>query len=120
MFFFFLQAEDGIRDRNVTGVQTCALPISLIAAAARELQRLHDEFDFADAARTELDVIGELAPLHFALDEGLHLPQALEHAVVQIAAVDERPYGCRVDFRVTLGTGDRAGLDVRVPLPVAS
>src|SRR5699024_173449 len=28
---FFLQAEDGIRDRNVTGVQTCALPISMAA-----------------------------------------------------------------------------------------
>src|SRR5699024_11802219 len=26
---FFFQAEDGIRDRNVTGVQTCALPIFL-------------------------------------------------------------------------------------------
>src|SRR5699024_11885687 len=26
---FFFQAEDGIRDRNVTGVQTCALPILL-------------------------------------------------------------------------------------------
>src|SRR5438067_6142063 len=28
--FFFFQAEDGIRDRNVTGVQTCALPISFL------------------------------------------------------------------------------------------
>src|SRR5256885_15484542 len=27
-FFFFFQAEDGIRDYKVTGVQTCALPIS--------------------------------------------------------------------------------------------
>src|SRR5207248_4357208 len=27
--FFFFQAEDGIRDRTVTGVQTCALPISM-------------------------------------------------------------------------------------------
>src|SRR3989337_3489604 len=27
-FFFFFQAEDGIRDATVTGVQTCALPIS--------------------------------------------------------------------------------------------
>src|SRR5699024_11788733 len=26
-YLFFFQAEDGIRDRNVTGVQTCALPI---------------------------------------------------------------------------------------------
>src|SRR6266513_3478256 len=31
-FFFFFQAEDGIRDRNVTGVQTCALPISCSGA----------------------------------------------------------------------------------------
>src|SRR5205823_9300127 len=28
-FFFFFQAEDGIRDKLVTGVQTCALPIFL-------------------------------------------------------------------------------------------
>src|SRR5690554_3357818 len=28
MLFFFFQAEDGIRDADVTGVQTCALPIS--------------------------------------------------------------------------------------------
>src|SRR5882762_2842965 len=27
LFFFFFQAEDGIRDSSVTGVQTCALPI---------------------------------------------------------------------------------------------
>src|SRR5699024_12178230 len=32
IFIFFFQAEDGIRDRNVTGVQTCALPI--LAASA--------------------------------------------------------------------------------------
>src|SRR5205823_7223364 len=29
MSFFFFQAEDGIRDKLVTGVQTCALPISV-------------------------------------------------------------------------------------------
>src|SRR5256885_9674215 len=28
--FFFFQAEDGIRDYKVTGVQTCALPISML------------------------------------------------------------------------------------------
>ena len=33
MFFFFFQAEDGIRDWSVTGVQTCALPILGIAEA---------------------------------------------------------------------------------------
>src|SRR5688572_31797641 len=30
---FFFQAEDGIRDLTVTGVQTCALPISLLRGA---------------------------------------------------------------------------------------
>src|SRR5437868_14617167 len=34
---FFFQAEDGIRDRNVTGVQTCALPISTNGFAPRRL-----------------------------------------------------------------------------------
>src|SRR5207245_8549419 len=34
MFFFFFQAEDGIRYATVTGVQTCALPISLYEPVA--------------------------------------------------------------------------------------
>src|SRR5437667_501503 len=34
-FFFFFQAEDGIRDRDVTGVQTCALPIYVYLAPGR-------------------------------------------------------------------------------------
>src|SRR5699024_12091848 len=34
--FYFFQAEDGIRDRNVTGVQTCALPILCRRTAVTE------------------------------------------------------------------------------------
>src|SRR5437773_6804302 len=34
MLFFFFQAEDGIRDRDVTGVQTCALPILVVGDEA--------------------------------------------------------------------------------------
>src|SRR2546426_10991296 len=34
LFFFFFQAEDGIRDYKVTGVQTCALPISAFSPEA--------------------------------------------------------------------------------------
>src|SRR5438552_17565467 len=34
LFFFFFQAEDGIRDDLVTGVQTCALPICFHIMAA--------------------------------------------------------------------------------------
>src|SRR5688572_32547897 len=36
-FFFFFQAEDGIRDLTVTGVQTCALPISLKSGKEAEV-----------------------------------------------------------------------------------
>src|SRR5689334_23529696 len=38
-FFFFFQAEDGIRDGTVTGVQTCALPISYGWARERPRDR---------------------------------------------------------------------------------
>src|SRR6266566_8941230 len=44
-FFFFFQAEDGIRDYKVTGVQTCALPIW------RRLADLADARRYEDAAR---------------------------------------------------------------------
>src|SRR5256885_17024860 len=37
VMFFFFQAEDGIRDYKVTGVQTCALPIYLVELAVELL-----------------------------------------------------------------------------------
>src|SRR5690606_40686402 len=37
IFFFFFQAEDGIRDFHVTGVQTCALPICAAAIGLLQL-----------------------------------------------------------------------------------
>src|SRR5258708_20700386 len=39
--FFFFQAEDGIRDDLVTGVQTCALPISAAARRGAPRRRPH-------------------------------------------------------------------------------
>src|SRR5438270_6131714 len=39
-FFFFFQAEDGIRDLTVTGVQTCALPISACLGLTPACDRL--------------------------------------------------------------------------------
>src|SRR5205085_6305334 len=44
-WFFFFQAEDGIRDLTVTGVQTCALPISVIRRAELHGAR-RDEVDY--------------------------------------------------------------------------
>src|SRR5699024_11724181 len=40
-FVFFFQAEDGIRDRNVTGVQTCALPILSDSEIAGKILESH-------------------------------------------------------------------------------
>src|SRR5207248_6164730 len=37
LFVFFFQAEDGIRDRTVTGVQTCALPILYLSESPASL-----------------------------------------------------------------------------------
>src|SRR5690606_39430737 len=52
-FFFFFQAEDGIRDFHVTGVQTCALPICFtVQLPGREAPGL-DLLAFEDAASGE-------------------------------------------------------------------
>src|SRR5260370_22903765 len=39
---FFFQAEDGIRDSSVTGVQTCPLPISYAVFCLRKKDHRHD------------------------------------------------------------------------------
>src|SRR5207248_5900917 len=59
---FFFQAEDGIRDRTVTGVQTCALPIctaevddDLLPALADHLEQLLLEL----GRRVEVDLAGQ-------------------------------------------------------------
>src|SRR5437867_10281961 len=57
--YFFFQAEDGIRDRTVTGVQTCALPILVERA---RLERIHRGRDRAvpghqDAGDVAIDLL---------------------------------------------------------------
>src|SRR3712207_1210236 len=52
MFFFFFQAEDGIRDIGVTGVQTCAVPIAdtqnVLSSAHAAIQRNGREVSLVD------------------------------------------------------------------------
>src|SRR5699024_2804099 len=51
---FFFQAEDGIRDRNVTGVQTCALPI--YPAVREKMIRKRDALKETDVPCVVLDI----------------------------------------------------------------
>src|SRR5688572_31336510 len=60
ILFFFFQAEDGIRDLTVTGVQTCALPISAFT----------DDLEHADIAGPRH--VCATAKLHGELAEAQH------------------------------------------------
>src|SRR2546430_4657738 len=51
--FFFFQAEDGIRDLTVTGVQTCALPILHGLVRAPHVDHLHPDSGIALAAAAD-------------------------------------------------------------------
>src|SRR5438046_8907283 len=58
-FFFFFQAEDGIRDWSVTGVQTCALPISHVRRRDQAAGPCHSGRDRRPAARSEERRVGK-------------------------------------------------------------
>src|SRR5256885_9689860 len=63
LYLFFFQAEDGIRDYKVTGVQTCALPIFVESVASRLLrdQRRGDQLGHVVSRLTaQVATVGEL------------------------------------------------------------
>src|SRR5207249_5150017 len=62
---FFFQAEDGIRDRNVTGVQTCALPISVLPCSIWPSPR-HDRFGLRVVTLSRLQASLDVAARVFA------------------------------------------------------
>src|SRR5256886_13070849 len=72
---FFFQAEDGIRDLTVTGVQTCALPISEVSLLHLVQLGLHLRRE------PDLEHVGE-APLHDAPHD-LALGRGMEAAVLR-------------------------------------
>src|SRR6266576_6508197 len=84
--FFFFQAEDGIRDLYVTGVQTCALPIS-------EWMKKSNRQNFAHADMADPKVLN--AVIWFACTgSGSNIPQTAQLPAYQamrlgIAKVDD-------------------------------
>src|SRR5260221_1404418 len=74
--FFFFQAEDGIRDHCVTGVQTCALPISFsVLFGGKFVLEMRGNVGFGDASgigagRMEKGAAGAAGPIdNFFVEE---------------------------------------------------
>src|SRR2546427_1328291 len=76
-FFFFFQAEDGIRDLTVTGVQTCALPIS---AAVDRLQEEAARYAAVAAYAANFARMG-LKPVETAI--AAQTPDAVQRGLAQ-------------------------------------
>src|SRR5438132_8565410 len=87
-FFFFFQAEDGIRDHCVTGVQTCALPISStfsIFSVLRPHFRHLYSYRGTDAPpqalqKMKYSIATEPAATRRRFCTAISLPPALEHS----------------------------------------
>src|SRR5689334_24703016 len=97
MFFFFFQAEDGIRDGTVTGVQTCALPICFVAERDTWLGTI--PIGYGDGYRRDLTnnaevvvagrrvpVVGAVSMDNITVDLG---PEAPEQPGVRVALIGD-------------------------------
>src|SRR6266540_1171107 len=83
--FFFFQAEDGIRDRDVTGVQTCALPISRPDEGAPASWRSLPQTRKVAAMRRQ---IGDRAVVLGASMAGLLAARVLADSYAQVTVID--------------------------------
>src|SRR5258708_38696962 len=102
---FFFQAEDGIRDDLVTGVQTCALPISYIVIVIDELADLM----MVDTNNVE-ESITRLAQMARAV--GIHLILATQRPSVDvITGLIKANFPARISFRVASKVDSRTILD---------
>src|SRR6266550_8288921 len=95
IIFFFFQAEDGIRDVAVTGVQTCALPI---ARTGRNSSR---------GGRSRPDEALSRASLHI---DGPHVDRLVDHTV----SLDVRLFRVRFPVFARWAIDDAVCLDVLV------
>src|SRR2546426_4323896 len=90
LFFFFFQAEDGIRDYKVTGVQTCALPISSMRVAMSASLNCTDfqavQFKLADMA-TRIEAARALAHRAAARKDAGEIGRAACRERVEISVV---------------------------------
>src|SRR5690625_5899040 len=107
MCIFFFQAEDGIRDGHVTGVQTCALPIShtnlaLALEIEPELPRLLKRLHIMGGAINHRGNTGPTSEWNIAVD-----PEAAQ----RVLRSEERRVGEGGGGRGGPGQGGRAGAE---------
>src|SRR5699024_1302067 len=97
---FFFQAEDGIRDRNVTGVQTCALPISSVGVVLPDGARQLRQYSLSSAPGDgtwrlgirRADPVGEVSSwLHANAAVGTSLQVTLPFGDLVLDAADTAP-----------------------------
>src|SRR5207244_5832833 len=90
--FFFFQAEDGIRDDLVTGVQTCALPIcGDDADAVRLVERfVAESLVFAAVQRRDRSLLRQLEDLGGGFARALHVALGGPAAEIGRASCRER------------------------------
>ena len=89
-----------------------------LAPAADDLQRLHDELDFPDAAGAELHVGGEVAAPDLLADLAMDVAQAFVHVEIKILAEDERRHE-RAEL-IVAGPCQRSRLEPGISFPGAT
>src|SRR6266498_4364420 len=98
--FFFFQAEDGIRDADVTGVQTCALPISdpviLTVKCVVACQRIAFERSIGDLAYANASEINPIFARSVVLTHSnvlLYLGISCRSKSQQVVSLSDRSIG---------------------------
>src|SRR2546430_8375054 len=113
---FFFQAEDGIRDLTVTGVQTCALPISARKVAAEAIReaayRKNDPTDLINIALERL-VEGsyELPAFRTLNDMAATIRARVNEEIFELVAARLGPPGAaRLGRLLVTGPGDKSAV----------
>src|SRR5690625_7954772 len=115
LYVFFFQAEDGIRDGHVTGVQTCALPISIELALEDYVVSMSGDpvqlSDFASVRATNSDgseLVVDAQTLTYTSREGYYGPATITFEVTDAPdRSEERRVGKERRDRADSGGAER-------------
>src|SRR5947208_13535353 len=100
-FFCFFRSEDGIRDDLVTGVQTCALPISMARSASDVIKVIYDG---EPGSREKISLEALRAIVAEAHDRGVHVVVHIRTEHDSVDALDAGADGLEHSFIPTPGS----------------